>query len=104
MSSIYVVALVAMIVGVVSAGIVGSAWELFTDEEARLAGIFNSDPGFLTPLRVFVSLASAPATILRDGMWWMIANPFAGVPLVLSGLVWSFMQGVFILTQVFGYS
>lgn len=104
MSSIYFTALVAMIVGVVSAGIIGSAWELMSDEEARLGAIFNSDPGFLTPVRVFVSLASAPATILRDGMWWMIAKPFAGVPLMISGLVWSFMQGVFILTQVFGYS
>jgi hypothetical protein len=104
MSSIYLTCLVAVIVGVVSSGIIGSAWELLTDEEARLGGIFNSDPGFLTPVRVFVSLASAPATILRDAMWWMIAQPFAGVPLLIAGLVWSFMQGVFILTQVFGYS
>ena len=95
--------LVAMIVGIVSSGIVGSAWELVTDEEARLGGIFDRDPGLLTPLRIFVSLASAPATILRDAMWWMIETPFAGVPLMISGLVWSFMQGVFILTQVFGY-
>ena len=104
MSSIYFTCLVAMTVGIVSSGIIGSAWEMLTDEEARLGGIFDSDPGFLTPVRVFVSLASAPATILRDALWWLIANPFAGVPLLISGLMWSFMQGVFILTQVFGYS
>jgi hypothetical protein len=96
--------LVAVIVGVVSSGIIGSAWELATGEEARISGIFAPEPGLLTPFRIVVSLTSAPATILRDAMWWLIANPFAGVPLLLSGLVWSFLQGVFILTQVFGFS
>jgi hypothetical protein len=104
LSGISFVCLVATVVGVVSSGIIGSAWELATDEEARLGGIFDPEPSLLTPFRIFVSIASAPATILRDAMWWMIEKPMAGVPLLISGLVWSFMQGVFILTQVFGYS
>lgn len=93
--------LIAMLVGLVSAGIVGSLWELMTGEEARIGAILDRDPGLLTPLRAAVSLVSAPSTIMRDAMWWMIAEPFAGVPLMISGLVWSFLQGVFILTQVF---
>ncbi len=91
-------------VGIVSSGIIASAWELATGEEARLGGIFDPEPSLLTPLRIAVSLTTAPVTILRDALWWMIAQPMAGVPLLVSGLVWSFMQGVFILTQVFGFS
>lgn len=93
--------LLAVLVGLVSGGIVGSLWELATGEEARIGAILDRDPGLLTPFRVAVSIVSAPSTILRDAMWWMIAQPFAGVPLMISGLVWSFLQGVFILTQVF---
>jgi hypothetical protein len=103
-SGISFVCLVAIVVGIVSSGIIGSAWEFATDEEARLGGIFDPEPSLLTPVRIFVSITSAPSTILRDALWWLIEKPMAGVPLLISGLVWSFMQGVFILTQVFGYS
>jgi hypothetical protein len=96
--------LMAVLVGVVSSGLIGSAWELATGEEARLSNLLDPDPGFLTPVRALVAVLSAPTTILLDGFWWLIAQPLFGVPILVAGMVWSFLQGVFILTQVFGFS
>lgn len=96
--------LFALAVGVVSSGIIGSAWSLAAGDEARLGQIFDPYPTFATPFRVLAAIFSAPTTILLDAFEWMIRAPFIGVPLTIAGLVWSFLQGVFILTQVFGFS
>jgi hypothetical protein len=92
----------AVSVGIVSSGLIGNAWAMATGVAPRLGDILDDDPDFLTPFRVFAALLSAPTTILLDGFGWLIAQPFFGVPIVVAGLVWSFLQGVFILTQVFG--
>jgi hypothetical protein len=94
--------LMAVLVGIVSSGLVGSAWVLATGEEARLGRLFDLDPDFLTPFRVLAAVFSAPSAIMLDGFRWLIAQPILGVPILVAGLLWSFMQGVFILTQVFG--
>jgi hypothetical protein len=96
--------LAALAVGIVSSGVIGSVWSLATGEEARLGQLFDRQPGVLTPFRVFAALFSAPTTILLDGFWWLIAQPVFGVPILVAGLVWSFLQGVFILTQLFGFT
>ncbi len=95
--------LMAVLVGVVSSGLVGSAWELATGEEVRLRHLFDRDPNILTPLRAMAAVFSAPSTMLRDGFWWLIAQPMFGLPILAFALGWSFLQGVFILTQVFGF-
>ncbi len=95
--------LMAILVGVVSSGLIGSAWELATGEEARLGILIDPDPGLLTPFRAIAAIFSAPTTVLRDGFWWLIAQPVFGVAILVTGLIWSFLQGVFILTQVFGF-
>jgi hypothetical protein len=94
--------ILALAVGITSAGLVGSAWELATGEEARLGDLLDPDPDYLTPLRAFAAILSAPRMILVDGFGWLIAQPIFGLPLIAAGLGWSFFQGVFILTQVFG--
>jgi hypothetical protein len=96
--------LMAILVGMVSSGLIGSAWQMATGEEARLGRIIDPNPTPLTPLRVLAALFSAPTMILVDGFWWLIAQPVIGLPIIIAGLVWSFLQGVFILTQVFGFS
>lgn len=95
--------LLAVVVGVVSSGLIGSAWELATGEEARLGNLLEPNPSILTPFRAMAAVFSAPTTVLSDGFWWLIAQPLFGVPILAAGLVWSFLQGVFILTQVFGF-
>jgi hypothetical protein len=96
--------LLALAVGIVSSGIVGNAWALVTGETPRLGDVLDPDPTILTPFRVIAAVLSAPTTILLDGFWWLIAQPLIGLPIIAAGLVWSFLQGVFILTQVFGFS
>jgi hypothetical protein len=99
----YLAYIFAVSVGIVSSGLVGSAWELATGEDVRLRDILDENPTFLTPLRVLAAVFSAPAKIIMDGFWWLIAQPFLGVPILGIGLGWSFLQGVFILTKVFGF-
>lgn len=94
--------LFAVLLGIVSSGLVGSLWELATGEELRLRDVLDADPTLLTPLRVLAIVFSAPTIVLMNAFAWMIRQPIIGVPLSLAGLVWSFLQGVFILTQVFG--
>jgi hypothetical protein len=93
----------ATLVGIVSSGIVGSAWELATGEDVRLRDILDAQPTGLTPFRVLAAVLSAPAKILLDGFWWLIAQPLFGVPILAIGMGWSFLQGVVILTKVFGF-
>jgi hypothetical protein len=94
----------AVAVGIVSSGLIASGWKLATGEDVRLGDLVDPDPGLLTPLRALAAVFAAPFTILVDAFWWMIAAPFVGVPLLAAALVWSFLQGVFILTQVFGFA
>jgi hypothetical protein len=96
--------LLALAVGIVSSGLVGNAWIIFTGETPRLGKVLDPHPTALTPFRVFAALLSAPTTILLDGFWWAIAQPVLGIPIIAAGLVWSFLQGVFILNQVFGFT
>ena len=96
--------LFALAVGIISSGLVGNAWAMATGEAPSLGDILDPNPTLLTPFRVIATLFSAPTTILLDGFWWLIAQPLLGVPIVIAGLIWSFLQGVFILTQVFGFS
>jgi hypothetical protein len=93
----------AILVGIVSSGLIGSAWELATGEDARMRDLLDYDPTLLTPFRALVIMLSAPSKILADGVWWLIAQPFLGLPILALGLAWSFMQGVVILTKVFGF-
>jgi hypothetical protein len=92
----------ALAVGIVSSGLVGNAWAIVTGETVRLGDVLDPHPTPLTPFRVLAAVFSAPTTILLDGFWWLIAQPAFGIPIIAAGLVWSFLQGVFILNQVFG--
>ena len=96
--------LFALAVGIISSGLIGNAWGLVTGTNPRLGDIVDPNPTLMTPFRVFAALFSAPTSILLDGFWWLIAQPIFGVPIIIAGLVWSFLQGVFLLTTVFGFS
>jgi hypothetical protein len=93
----------ALAVGFVSSGLVGNAWHMSTGDPPRLGDILDPDPDLLSPLRVLAAIFSAPTTVLLDGFAWLIAQPLIGIPIIAAACVWSFLQGVFILTQVFGF-
>ncbi len=98
----YAAYLFALAVGFTSAGIVGSFWNIAMDEEPRLGALFDANPTLLTPLRVLAIVFAAPVTVLLTAFHDLIERPILGVPVLAAALGWSFLQGVFILTQVFG--
>ncbi len=94
--------LLAIAVGIVSAGLTGSLWQLATGSDPDFAMLFESD--LLVPLRVAAVVLAAPWILLNAAFWWLIAYPPVALPLLIVSLGWSFLQGVFILTQIFGLS
>ena len=91
--------LYAIAVGFVSAGIIGSAWALATGERPGFRLLL--EPSFFAPFRALVVVCYAPLTVLIVGCWKLLANPPIGIVFIAASLGWSFLQGVFILTQVF---
>lgn len=92
--------LFAIATGVVSSGAIGSLWAALTDEQPSFKML--SDGDYLTPLKAPVVLLSGPTTMIVNSVWWFIEKPLVGLAMLLAGLAWSFVQGVFILTQIFG--
>ena len=99
MDIVYVVYIYAVAVGVVTAGITGSMWAMATGERPRFGLLI--EPSAIAPLRALVVVASAPLLLLLAA-WRFVGSPIAGMLLVAASLGWSFLQGVFILTQFFG--
>ncbi|MFO1033066.1 MAG: hypothetical protein U1E15_02875 [Hyphomicrobiales bacterium] len=94
--------LFAIAVGFTAAGIIGSLWQLAFDEVPMLSRLLDPYPTFLTPFRVLAIVFAAPTTVLLRAFSDMINRPILGIPVLAASLVWSFFEGVFILTQVFG--
>ena len=92
--------LFALAVGIVSSGVIGSLWAMFFGETPHFGLLRDGD--FLTPIKMPVVVLSGPTTLMANSCWWLIERPLVGVVMLLTGLSWSFFQGVFILTQIFG--
>jgi hypothetical protein len=88
--------------GLVSAGLAGSLWAVFAGERPQVEILRRLDGR--TPFKVAAVAAYAPMAVTRAGFDYLEHNPLLGFMAVALGLVWSFMQGVFILTTFFGYS
>jgi hypothetical protein len=95
----YVAYVFAVAVGIVAAGVTGSLWAMATGERPRFGLLL--EPSAIAPLRALVVVASAPLLLLLAA-WRFVGSPIAGMLLVAASLGWSFLQGVFILTQFFG--
>jgi hypothetical protein len=88
-------------VGIVMAGITASLWALALGEEPRFGLLL--EPSAIAPLRAIVIILSAPLLLLLAA-WRYIGNASVAMVLVVASLGWSFLLGVFILTQFFGVS
>jgi hypothetical protein len=95
----YPVYLYVIAVGIVAAGVTGSMWAMATGESPRFALLL--EPSAIAPVRALVVVAYAPLLILLTA-WRFVGSPILGMLLVAASLGWSFLQGVFILTQFFG--
>jgi hypothetical protein len=101
MDMVYLVYLYAIAVGFVAAGVTESVWALATGESPRFGLLL--EPGVTAPLRALVVVASAPLLLLLAA-WRFVGNVIVGTLLIVASLGWSFLQGAFILTQIFGAS
>ena len=99
MDMVHAAYLFAIAVGIVTAGATASLWTLATGEEPRLGLLL--EPSAVAPLRALVVVVSAPLLLLLAA-WRYVGSASLGMVLVALSLGWSFLQGVFILTQFFG--
>ncbi len=96
----YIAYLFAIAVGVVTSGAIVSLWAVLTDEAPSVVMLTNGS--VFAPLKVPLVILGAPVTIMGSAFKWMFESPMLGVLLLILGIFWSFIQGVFILTQIFG--
>lgn len=89
----------ATLVGLTTAGFTASLWGAFTGAPPSSALIATRD--WLMPLRVLVLVFSAPLLLFYDGLRELTVNGKIAVAAIAAGGVWSFFEGVFILTMVF---
>jgi len=94
--------LLAAAVGIVSAGIAGSAWAMATGAAPRIGILHRLDAA--TPLKVLALVVYAPLGVVRLGIDHLAYNPLFSLVVMCVGLGWSFLQGVFILTTFFGFT
>ena len=92
--------LFAMATGIVSSGAIGSLWSILAGEAPSFKMLGDDD--LLIPIKVPVVILSGPTTLIIDACWWLIERPLLGLLMLAAGFGWSFIQGVFILTRIFG--
>ncbi len=92
--------LFAIAVGLVSAGIMGSIWAPIFGKELRPT--LPRQVGIDSILKTLAMAVNAPLAMVRTGLWYTKYNPVMALIIITLGLGWSFLQGVFILTQLFG--
>jgi hypothetical protein len=90
----------AIAAGLASAGITSTLWTLIAGEELRLA--LPRKAGVDGLLRMLAIGIYAPLGIVQAGLAYLNRNPILALIILALGLGWSFLQGVFILTQFFG--
>jgi hypothetical protein len=89
-----------VIVGLVASGIAGSLWSLVTGAAPSLALLERRD--WRLPFNTAAVIAYMPILVLK---WaWLLAPRHlpAAIALAAASCVWCFLQGVFILTRLFG--
>jgi hypothetical protein len=94
--------MLAAVTGMTAAGLIGNGWALVTGERPNIWML--SDYSVATPFRVIALMTYAPLAILKAGLDYLNQNPIMAVTIIATGLLWSFMQGVFILTTFFGFT
>ena len=94
--------MLAALTGVAAAGLTGSGWAMVTGERPTVWML--SSYSVATPLRAAALVIYAPLAMIRAGLGYFGQNPVLAALIAGIGLVWSFLQGVFILTTVFGFT
>ena len=90
----------AICVGLVSSGLIASIWEFGAGGKVSLGD--NARLDFLSPLRGLVFVLTRPVVLLFAGPALFFRQPLVATVSVALGTGLSFLQGVVIMTQVFG--
>lgn len=90
----------AIATGIASSGAIASLWAVATDEAPHFRNL--TEGGVFAPLRVPVVVFTAPTNLMTEAWRWMGERTLIGFLMFCGGITWSFFQGVFILTQIFG--
>ena len=88
------------LVGLVASGVVGSGWSLALDRPMQGRDLFEG--GLLKPLCALLVVIHTPLRLMRLGAGMVLDGMVSGAVILAAGFGWSFLQGVFILTQFFG--
>ena len=94
--------MLAAVTGLTAAGLAGNGWAVVTGDRPSLWML--SEYSLSMPLKVLALITYAPLAMVRSGISYIDSNPVFAVMLTLVGLLWSFLQGVFILTAFFGFT
>jgi hypothetical protein len=90
------------VLGMAVAGVIGSGWAMITGERPHPELLCRLDGG--TPFKVTALVIYGPMAFIRGGYDFLNESPVFGMAVMAIGLVWSFLQGVFILTAFFGFT
>jgi len=94
--------MLAAVTGLTAAGLAGNGWALVTGRKPSIWML--AEYSVSMPLKVLALITYAPLAVVKSGLSYIDSNPVFAVMVTLTGLFWSFMQGVFILTTFFGYT
>jgi hypothetical protein len=102
METYYFVWVLAGITGLTASGLIGSGWAMLTGGKPSIWLL--SRYSVAMPFIVFALVGYAPLAVTKAGLQDIDNNPVFGMMLLATGLLWSFLQGVFILTTFFGFT
>lgn len=94
--------LFAALIGLMTAALTGSVWTALAGQAPSLAMLFVRDA--IIPLRVAVLALHAPLMILGAAARLIRTDTLLGLVALVAAGVWSFFEGVLILTQVFAFT
>lgn len=99
MQMVVISIVLAMATGIVAAGLAQSLWAMATGERPQLEMLETF--GLATPIKVLVLIVCAPVLLARVAWRLLDGAPVPGMGVLAVAGLWSFVQGVFILSQVF---
>ncbi len=92
----------AALLGMAVAGVTGSGWAMITGERPHPELFYKLDSA--TPFKILAVIIYGPLAFIRGGYDFIDDSPIFAFAAMAVGAVWSFLQGVFILTTFFGFS
>ena len=94
--------MLAALTGLTAGGLAGNGWAMVTGERPSLWML--SEYSVSMPLKVLALIAYAPLAMVKSGLSYIDSNPVFAALVTIAGLLWSFVQGVFILITCFGFT